>query len=164
VQYPADEDLAHLQDTLCQHCQRTVDKEASKFCGMTLERNSVDEHVNISMPGYIQNALQRFTHLSQRGHSTLPLLERHQHVAPKYNIPTVLTPPCLWMPNHWHPLVLCQGHRQHYACGPRDIGSSPTQGKVHTMDAGIQLLNYAATHLDVTVRFHTSDVRLYNPQ
>jgi hypothetical protein len=57
--------------------------------------------------------------------------------------------------NHWHPLVLRKGYR-HYAHGPRDIGSSS-----NTLDASIQLLNYAATLPDTAVRFHKSDMRFY---
>jgi hypothetical protein len=98
VQYSTDEDLAHLQHTLCQHYQITVDKEVSKFCGMTLEWNYIDGHVTISMPGYIQKHSNDSPILSQHGHNALRMLGRHQHMAPKYNIPTLRTPPCLWIP------------------------------------------------------------------
>jgi hypothetical protein len=41
------------------------------------------------------------------------------------------------------------------------LAAAQTQGTEKTMDAAIQLLNYAATHPDAAVRFHASDMILY---
>jgi hypothetical protein len=57
VQYSSLDDLTHLQDTLRQHYKITVDVQASKYCGMTLQWNYVEGHVTISMPGYIEKAI-----------------------------------------------------------------------------------------------------------
>jgi hypothetical protein len=94
VQYSTDEDLVHLQDTLCQHYQITVDKEASIFCGMTLEWNYTDGHVTISMSGYNIKHSNDSPTLTQHGHNTLRMLGRHQQMAAKYNMLTLRTPPC----------------------------------------------------------------------
>jgi hypothetical protein len=41
------------------------------------------------------------------------------------------------------------------------LAAAQTQGTAHTMEAAIQLLNYAATHPDAAVRFYKSDITLY---
>ena len=41
------------------------------------------------------------------------------------------------------------------------IASAQTQGTTKTMDATIQLLDYAAPHPDAAIRFHASDMILY---
>jgi hypothetical protein len=47
----------------------------------------------------------------------------------------------------------------HVALGT--LASAQTQGTTQTMNAAVQLLNYAATHLDAVVRFHKSGMALY---
>ena len=51
-----------LMATLCKWYTITVDMEATKFCGMTLAWDYSNGHCSISMPGYVEKALQRFTH------------------------------------------------------------------------------------------------------
>jgi hypothetical protein len=47
----------------------------------------------------------------------------------------------------------------HVALGT--LAAAQTRGTARTMEAAIQLLNYAATHPIAAVRFHKSDMRLY---
>jgi hypothetical protein len=47
----------------------------------------------------------------------------------------------------------------HIALGT--LAAAQTQGTTQTMDAAVQLLNYAATHPDAMVAFHKSDMVLY---
>jgi hypothetical protein len=98
--------------------------------------------------------------LSQHRQSTLTMHGRHQHVAPKYIVPTpghrLRHPPP--PTNHWHPLVQRKGHRQHYACDPRDIGSSPNTRHCAHNGCGHPTSQLSSTHPDAAVSFH---MRLY---
>jgi hypothetical protein len=78
VQYSSWEDLDHLQATLRWHYQITVEMEAIKYCDMTLEWSYDEGHVTLSILGYIEKALQKFTQ---------PSPSRSQHS------PTVWTAP-----------------------------------------------------------------------
>jgi hypothetical protein len=80
IQYSKLEDLEHLFSTLRQNYEITVDMTASKFCGMTLEWNYEVGHVTISMPGYVEKALHRFTHPDP----TKPQHAPHPWIAPEY--------------------------------------------------------------------------------
>jgi hypothetical protein len=134
---------------------------------MTLEWNYADEYVAISMPGYTQNTLQRFTHPVP----TRPQHSPHAWKAPafgakiQYADPTSLTLEA----NGIHCLQQINGTLLFYARDSNNtvhvalgtLAAAQTQGTVHTTDAVILLLNYAPTHPDAAVRFHKSDMRLY---
>jgi Reverse transcriptase (RNA-dependent DNA polymerase) len=49
----------HLKSTLHEHYTITEDAAANRFCGMTLDWDYQASHVDISMPGYIEKALQK---------------------------------------------------------------------------------------------------------
>jgi hypothetical protein len=169
VQFSSQEDLDHLQATLRQTYQITVDMEASKFCGMTLEWNYQEGHVTISMPGYIDKALQRFTHSlpSKPQHSP------HAWTAPEYGARVQYADPeDTSLPLNSKGITHLQqvigtllfyaravDNTMHVALGT--LAAAQTQGTAQTMDAAVQLLNYAATHPDAAVRFYKSDMILY---
>lgn len=62
VQYTEPKHFTHLADTLKRYYVITTDLQATKFCGITLQWDYTNHHVTLSMPGYIEKALQRFTH------------------------------------------------------------------------------------------------------
>jgi hypothetical protein len=62
VQYNDTAHFAHLSVTLQKNYTITTDMGATKFCGITLKWDYVARHVTLSMPGYVEAALQRFTH------------------------------------------------------------------------------------------------------
>jgi hypothetical protein len=64
VLYTNPEALDHLATTLRKHYDMTIDLTATKYCGITLAWNYEEGHVTLSMPGYIEKALHRFTHPS----------------------------------------------------------------------------------------------------
>jgi hypothetical protein len=127
---------------------------------MTLEWNYTDVHVTISMPGYIQKALQRFTHPIP----TEPKHSPHAWKAPAYGAKIQYADP----QDTSLPLDANGIHRlqqiiatllfyaraidstMHEALGT--LAAAQTQGTVRTMEAAIQLLNYAATHPDAFIK------------
>jgi Reverse transcriptase (RNA-dependent DNA polymerase) len=80
VQYQDPAHLEHIIATLQKHYQITVDRNASKFCGITLDWNYTEGHVTLSMPGYVEKVLQRFTHPVPKRPEHSP----HTWVVPNY--------------------------------------------------------------------------------
>ena len=72
------DDIEHLKAVLSEPYQITVDPQATKFCGMSLKWDYDNGHVDISMPGYVEKALHKFTH-------TKPA--RAQHAPSKWSVP-----------------------------------------------------------------------------
>lgn len=52
----------HLIDTLASFYEITVDWEATKYCGITLEWDYKNRTVDLSMPNYVTDALHHFQH------------------------------------------------------------------------------------------------------
>jgi hypothetical protein len=142
---------------------------ASKFCGITLEWNYEDGHVTLSMPGYVEKALHRFTHPEPNRPQHAP----HPWTAPNYGVSVQYADP----EDNSKPLDKKGTERLMQVVGTflfygravdntmltalSTVASAQTQGTEKTMDALVQLLDYAATHPDAKVRFHKSDMILY---
>ena len=71
-------DMELLAATLRQWYTITVDMQASKFCSMTLDWDYEQRHCTISIPDYVDKALQQFTHLAP----AKPQHSPHPWVAP----------------------------------------------------------------------------------
>ena len=57
VKYHSKEDAQHLIDALNAHYDITVDKTGRNYCGLSLDWHYKDGYVDVSMPGYIVEAL-----------------------------------------------------------------------------------------------------------
>jgi hypothetical protein len=60
VKYVGKEHAQHLIDTLSSFYELTVDWDATKYCGITLEWDYVNHTVDLSMPNYVADALHHF--------------------------------------------------------------------------------------------------------
>ena len=159
VQHSELGDFNHLADTLQQHYEITTDMEATKFCGITLEWNYDEGHVTLSMPGYVEKALQRFTHPTP----TRPQHAPHPWIPPNYGAPVHYAEP----EDESTPLDKHGTKRLQEVIGTflfygraidntmltalSTLASAQTKGTEQTMDALVQLLDYAATHPDAKV-------------
>ena len=56
VHHTLEEALQHLTSVLREHYTITIDTQAVKFCGMSLQWNYEAGHVTLSMPGYVERA------------------------------------------------------------------------------------------------------------
>jgi Reverse transcriptase (RNA-dependent DNA polymerase) len=72
IQYTSLDDFNHLAATLRQNYNITTDMEAKQFCGITLDWNKSAGHVTLSMPGYLEKALQRFTPIQSPSGPNMP--------------------------------------------------------------------------------------------
>ena len=77
VQYVGKEHANHLVQVLESKYVCTLDWEGKTFCGITLEWDYVNRTVDLSMPGYVEKALQRFQHTKPKRaqHSPSPYTE-----------------------------------------------------------------------------------------
>ena len=62
VKYSRKEDVDHLIETLKKDFTLSEDWEGDLYCGITLKWDYVKRTLDISMPGYIKKALQRYKH------------------------------------------------------------------------------------------------------
>lgn len=55
-------DVDHLFATLCQRYEIKVDETGSRYCGLTLQWDYQKRTCDVSLPRYVERALQRFVH------------------------------------------------------------------------------------------------------
>jgi hypothetical protein len=64
VKYVGKDNAQHLVDALATLYQVATGWAGELYCGLTIQWNSPERRVNISMPGYIEAALHKFQHPS----------------------------------------------------------------------------------------------------
>jgi hypothetical protein len=169
VQYTDPDDFAHLAKTLSTYYGITTDIGATKFCGITLQWDYTQGHVTLSMPGYIEKALQRFTHPTPKRPQHSP----HKWLPPQYGATIQSAIP----EDNTLPLDAQGIKRLQEVIGTLlfsaravdntmlvslgTLAAAQTRGTEHTMQALVHLLDYAATHPDAAIRFHRSDMILF---
>ena len=62
VKYVGEENAKHLVNALVEHYEISQDWDGKKYFGLTLEWEHEARKVHVSMPGYVQDALQRLKH------------------------------------------------------------------------------------------------------
>jgi hypothetical protein len=147
----------------------TYDWTGALYCAFTLEWDYELRMVHLSMPGYIEKALQRFQ---------TPLPSRAQHsphawIAPTYGQPTQYTEPADTSeplpPAGLTRLQEIIGTLLYYAravdstmlVALGSLASAQSKGTQATARAATQLLNYCATHPDAKLCYKASDMVLH---
>jgi hypothetical protein len=170
IKYTAREDAQHLLDTLV-HLFYTVstDWDAKQYCGLTLDFDYIAHTCDVSIPGYIERALQRFEHPPPSRSQHMP----HAWVKPQYNAKTQHAPqedttaaPDATATKRVQEVL---GTLLFYARTVDStllvvigtLASQQSKGTKATMQALVHLLNYCATHPNAVVRFHASDMMLH---
>ncbi|KAI2506705.1 Reverse transcriptase (RNA-dependent DNA polymerase) [Fragilaria crotonensis] len=168
VRYTSQADADHLITTLERHYQVSVDWTGTRYCGLTLTWDYVRRTCDLSMPGYIARALQRFQHVAP----TKPEHSPHPWQRPTYGAKTQFAPEpdtaAALDATDKTQILAVLGTLLYYARAVDStlltaIGELATEqagGTKTTMDKLAQLLNYCATHPDATVRFTASDMLL----
>ena len=80
VKYVREEHADHLNMVLKKNYDISTDEEGTKYCGLTLDWDYENQQVHLSIPGYVEKALQRFKH----DHPKKPQDQPHQHVIPTH--------------------------------------------------------------------------------
>jgi hypothetical protein len=168
IRYVGDDNAEHLIQTLRDKYTITSDRNGTKFVGLTIDWDYANRIADISMPDYIQNALQRFQHQPPKKPQHSP----HAWLKPQYGATQQLTedpdnsPPL--PPSEITKLQQIIGVLLYYAravdstmlVALGSLASKQTKATTNTMAAARQLLDYAATHPDAKIRFRHSDMIL----
>jgi hypothetical protein len=147
----------------------TEDWTGSRYCGLAIDWDYDNGTCDISMPGYIERALQRFSHPNP----TRPQHSPHPWQKPNYGAKTQYAPepdhsPALDAADTKHVQEVL-GTLLYYARAVDStmlpaigsIGTEQANSTESTMKKITQLLNYCATHPDAMVRFIASDMALW---
>ena len=67
-------------NALVEHYEISQDWDGKKYCGLTLEWDHKARKVHVCIPGYVQDALQRFNHDTPQRQQDQP----HPHTPPEY--------------------------------------------------------------------------------
>ena len=169
VKYTDRRDFDHLTALLREHYEMTIAMSGTHYLGLTLHWNYKQRTVDLSMPGYIQRALERFQH-------PFPSKPQHSpHAAPPSffgkEIPPSADPPISppATPEQVKRLQEIIGVLLYYArmvdmtllVSLSTIASQQSTATEDTMNAITHLLNYCATHPNAVVRFTRSEMILH---
>jgi hypothetical protein len=168
VKYIHAADAQHLIDTLDSLYEITTDWTGAKYLGLTLDWDYSARTLDISMPGYVEKALQRFSHPPP----ARPQHSPHAWSRPDYGAKTQFTAP----PDDSPPMDSSDKTRLQEVIGTLlyyaraidstmlvclgTLAAAQTKGTAATTQACTQLLNYAATHPDAVIRYTASDMIL----
>jgi hypothetical protein len=169
IKYTNRDDAIHVLTALEEVYTVTTDCNGSLYLAMTLNWDYIHSTVDISMPGYVAKALERFQHTPTR---------RDEHSPHAWSKPVYVTHPQLTLPVDdtalLPPSALARiqeitGTLLFYAraidCAMLvalgTIASTQSKGTQATAQALTQLINYTAAHPDATVRYTASDMYLH---
>jgi hypothetical protein len=168
VKYTSRTDAEHLITTLEKYYKVSTDWEGTRYCGLTLAWDYLNRTCDVSMPGYIERALQRFQHPKPAFHEAAP----HPCAPIQYGAKTqwVIDPldaPALDVSDTKR-IQEVLGTLLYYAravdstmlVAIGDLATQQTSGTKTTMERLNQLLNYAASNPNATIRFTASDMIL----
>ena len=169
VQYVGKEHADHLAMALKARYNMTEDWEGERYCGITLKWDYKKRTVQMSLPGYVEAALQRFQH---------PAPTRAQDAPHRYNKPVYgrKQPQQALQEDDSEPLDDAGVKRVRQVIGVllfyaravdntllkalNTLGSQQSTATVETAKSITWILNYCATHPDAVVQFHASDMIL----
>ena len=81
IKYFHHDDVDHLHHALRQDYQISTDCTGRHCCGLTIDWNYKLGYVDISMPGYVLDALKKFLHVPPRK----PQYAHHEWTTPVYD-------------------------------------------------------------------------------
>jgi hypothetical protein len=169
IKYTKRTDAEHLLQALQTGYKMSVDWDAERYCGLILKWNYTTRTCDISMPGYIERALQRFKH---------PMPDKPQHnpyryTQPEYGAKVQYEPDAdtseKLNPDGKKMIQEILGTLLYYARAVDPtllvtVSSLARQQKDptnNTMAAVKHLLDYCATHPNTVTRFHACDMVLH---
>ena len=167
IKYASQEDADHLISSIRKHFKCSVDWEGKNYLGLTLNWNYTKRYVDVSMPGYIKAALNKFQWTrSKAQHSPHPwnrpvFGQRIQYADTGPDSP---------------PLNATDTTRVQSICGTflyygraidptilpalNEISTSQSAPTEETLARCHQLLDYLATYPDATIGYTASDMIL----
>jgi hypothetical protein len=151
------------------HYKVSADWDGKRYCGITLDWDYKQGHVDLSMPGYVTAALHQFQHNKPARSTDAP----SPWTAPTYGIKVQMTKPADTTDAMTHQqtrhLQTVVGKFLYYqrAVDPTmqhalsTLATQQTTGTQQTMEHLVYFLNYCASHPDAKLRYHRSDMILH---
>jgi len=169
VKYLKKQDAEHLMSVLRQHYKLSEDWDGTRYVGLTLDWDYDARTCDISMPGYIERALQRFQHPKPTRPQDSPYAWQKPTYGAKIQYAAIPDDSPFLNAADQKCVQEIIGVLLYYARAVDStmltalgtIAREQAKGTHATMKALTQLLNYAATHPDATVRFIASDMILW---
>lgn len=164
----SDDDRDHLLDVLRLLYEVKVDYNAQKYVGITIRHDLANHRLEISVPGYIANALERFgIEPKSRGtHAPAPSPDKRYYdktpqEATKDDSPPVGPAEQLfiqevvgvlgWYARAVDPTIICAVNK---------LASRQARPTENVVKDALQLLDYVATYPDATIVYEPSDMQL----
>ena len=169
VKYTGKHTTLHLLNALKDLYTDSVNYTGTLYCGLTINWNYRAEHVDISMPNYISQALHKFKHsLAPKREDAPHKWICHSYGAKKQFSDPVNQSPRLPLSDIKHVQTVV-GTLLYYAFAVDntilvaldDLASEQTQGTQKILDSITQLLKYAATHPNSTIRYRKINMVLH---
>ena len=80
IKYHTKSDAPHLLDAIGKNHKYTTDWTGSNYCGLTLNWNYKQNYFDISIPGYLEKALEHVQHIQNKS----PQYSPHVHTPIQY--------------------------------------------------------------------------------
>ena len=169
VQYISEAKVEHFLNALRAKYTITVDRQATKHIGLTLQLDYNKRTIILSMPGYVRKALLKCKHILP----TLPEHSPYTHIRPTYGAKVQYEEPCdssdLLPPSELTLIQQIVGTILYYGIALdntllvelNDISQEQPNATSNTSKKTAKLLNYLATHPDVQIKYHASGMILH---
>jgi hypothetical protein len=169
VKYVGREHAEHLMECINKNYNISSDWNGSAYCGLTLEWDYKNHTVDLSIPGYIKEALHKYQHAAparpeHAPHTWNPPIygAKTQYVEDETTSPA-LSDKGVKKLQQLTGTLLCYSR----AVDPTLImpinvlASEQSKSTAVTADKVIKLLNYCNTHPETKIRYHASDMILH---
>jgi hypothetical protein len=167
VKYVGKQHAEHLWNALLRTNELTTDWTATVYSGMTLKWDFYKRTCDIYMPGYVSNVLSKFQHDYPKHPQHTP----SRYVTPVYSattqyattdeIPPLTAQQCLTIQKVTGSVLYYARAVDPIVLMPLNaIATEQTKAMEKTQAATNQMLDYLATHLDATIRYHAFDMIL----
>ena len=168
VKYFSEDDKKHLMKALQEKYSITVDTKGENFCGLKLKWNYSEGWVDISMPKFVKNTLNRLNYKPTK----------KQHAPHTWNVPIYGKNRQFATPNDDNPVLgqqyvkyvqkvvgsfLYYGRAVDNTILPalNDISYMQTKPTKNTIAKTHMLMNYLATYPNAKIRFYSMDMQLH---
>jgi hypothetical protein len=168
IKYVGREHAQHLIDSIKTYYPISTNWDGNLYCGITFAWDYLKREVELSMPGYVTNALHKFQHKAPKRATDSPSIWTRPEYGAKVQYThsdttdsmdkdqtLTLQKVCgafLFYSRAVDPTMLHELNR---------LAAAQTKGTQATMTKVIHFLNYAASHPDSKIRYVASDMVLH---
>jgi hypothetical protein len=168
VKNVTDAESHHLRNAFPRNYEITLDWGGTVYSGIKLKWDYDKNTFDISMPGYVNNVLNKFQH----DNSKTPQHTPSKYITPVYGekmqystqdeTPLLSVKQCTTIQKITGSVLYYSRAVDPTVLMPlNDIATEQTTATEKTQTSASQLLDYPATHPDATIRFYASDMVLH---